>query len=276
MAMFASGAKENTIPPATPPDWAQTEPVKALCALAPRWAEIKTKGMELARRAAEIHSEIGTLKEPLAKSGEFDSFRVANEMSTAALLAAQPPAKEIKASPGAAALLGALTPPPRAPAPYFKPRRSPDRERFDALGRELESIEEALALLNQVAPGERRSEVENLYLDGCREYCEIVRPEYDAITARFCNALVALGEATVAYNDFVKERLVGIAWASLRPIQTSQMLGDPLDQTSELRRLLTLAAERGHFNLADLPEDWKRKPGDASRSPRPQRKGAAK
>jgi hypothetical protein len=68
--------------------------------------------------------------------------------------------------------------------------------------------------------------------------------------------LLALGRATVAHNRFVEERLCGVRWGSLRPIRLANLLGNPLDATSELRRVLAWAAENGRFDLLQIPEDW--------------------
>jgi hypothetical protein len=63
--------------------------------------------------------------------------------------------------------------------------------------------------------------------------------------------------ATVAYNDFLKQHLVGVAFEHLRPIQISPSLGDPLDRQSEIQRLLAWGAESGHFDLKNIPDDWR-------------------
>ncbi len=263
-------SKLDSAAPASAPAWAQSEPMRALCKLAPRWAEIKTKMLELSERKEALYAELRPLIEMLSRRGEFNSLRVAERAMTQALAAGAPPAKEIKASPRAAALLGPLAPAPRAPEPPYTPVRGPDRDRFDEIVSEIVVIDEALALLAAPMPGKRRSEVEDMYLAGCEKYCEAMRPEFDAIVARFCAAVVELGKAKAEYDDFTKDKLRGIAWTSLRPIDPLPLVGDPTDPSSALRLALTLAAEHGHFDLASLPTNWKgRKPSVYSISSRP-------
>ncbi len=258
MSIFTSKSAEKAPPPAPAviPAWADTPAMQALCRVAPRWAEIRTKQGELSARKEALYAELRPLNRRLSARGEFNSWVVASEAADRARAAAAPPLKEIRASPQAAALLGPLTPAPRAPPAPLTRAKSSDRARMDEIVAELAVIDEAFELLDPPVSGGGRGQMEKLYLEGCRKFCDEVRPEYDALAAKFCAALVALGEATVEYNAFVRETLRGIAWESLRPIRVSQLLGDPLDPSSELRQLLALAAERRHFDPADLPAAW--------------------
>jgi len=243
---------------AATPAWAQTEPIKAICRLAPRWVEIRNKELELGERREALYAELRPLIARLSKDHQFDSLAMAINAGRQALESAAP-AKAIEASPRAAALLGPLMPAPRAPErPAARPSH-PDRPRYDEILGEIAAIDEALALLNAPLPGKRRSEAEDSYLAGCEKYCEAVKPEFDAIVARFYAAVVELGKAKVEYDEFVRERLRGVAWASLRPIDPLPLLGDPTDPASPLRLALAGAAEHGHFNLAGLPDAWKRR-----------------
>jgi hypothetical protein len=270
MSMFAKSAERAapaTAPSTSLPVWALTEPVKALCRLSPRWAEIRGKMIELAQRHEALFRELQPLRESLARQGEFNSVAM-NDAAMRAAWHREHPAKAIEASPAAAKLLGPLTPAPRAAVLPFRGRVKPERERFDEIAEEITAIDEALALLSAPMTGKRLSEVETLYFEACKKYCEIVAPEFDAIVARFCTAAVDLGKAKTEYENFVREKLRGVAWVSLRPIDPLPMLGDPAEPTSALRLMLAHAEVQGHFSPADLPENWKQPAASGARKPR--------
>jgi hypothetical protein len=191
--------------------------MRELCKLAPKWAAIRSKQIELSELKEALLAESRPLVEQLSLSGAFSSLQLANEAAAKAIAASSSLAKPIEASPQAAALLGPLTPAPRAPDPPFRPWTSPDCARADEIIGELAAIDEALALLGAPMPGKRRSEVEDLYLAGCEKYCESLEPEFHAVVARFCAAVVELGKAKAEYNGFVEGRLRGIVWDVAAP-----------------------------------------------------------
>jgi hypothetical protein len=216
---------------------------------APEWAAISDKVASLCAREDELLAEMRPIQERVNRLRHAaDSIPSSHNRKRAP--------EVIAASKEAAEILGALTPEPRT-LPVFEFPVSEDVKRLGALTDEHSAVREALSLLRDVQKGERRSRLEQAHLEGSLKYCEAISPEYKAVADAYIAALVELGRATVAHNAFLKERLTGVAHASLRPIQTSPGLGDPLDAASELRRLLTWAAECGRFNLKDIPDDWK-------------------
>ena len=83
-------------------------------------------------------------------------------------------------------------------------------------------------------------------------------PEYQLVADRVCDAILALGEATLANEEFLADmRRQGAATSMLRPV-LSQSPDDPGDPIAKLRRLLLWASEGGGwFDAAGIPEAWR-------------------
>ncbi|MEI7714267.1 MAG: hypothetical protein WCI94_22755, partial [Rhodospirillales bacterium] len=127
------------------------------------------------------------------------------------------------------------------------PGPSPLKSRALALGQELDDVREAIRLLHP--------ELETARREGSIELCRVRLPEYREIVGDFCNALIALGNATLAHERFA-DSIKGAAWSVIRPIQMT-ILGKPTETFSEFRQILNWAAEQGHFDLSEIPETWR-------------------
>jgi hypothetical protein len=218
---------------------------------APKWAAISDKLTELCAREDELVGKIKHLLEALNIAGKLHSFD----------LGAAAPMKEparVQASPAAATLLGELTPAPKDIPAFVAPVPAEVAE-LRELSAELNAVREAIDLLRSPQKGERHSHWTQAHLEGSKQYCVAIESEYSAVASGYLDALVAFGRATVDYNRFLEQRLTSVAYEFLRPIQISAGLGDPLDRQSEIRRLLAWAAECGHFDLKNIPDDWKRR-----------------
>jgi hypothetical protein len=236
MAVFSATKKANPAP-------------QSLRDVAPKWAAISDKLTQLCEREEQIFAEMKPLQAALNESRQLLSF------DTSGPSRKKEPV-QIKASQAAADILGDLTPTPKT-IPAFVAPVPAEVTKLREFSVELDAVREAIELLRSPQKGERHSPWAQAHVEGSKKYCELIEPEYSQVASGYLDALVALGRATVAYNDFVKQHLVGVAFEHLRPIQTSPSLGDPLDRQSEIRRLLAWAAECGRFNLKNIPDEWK-------------------
>jgi hypothetical protein len=239
MAIFSTAKKTDTAP-------------LTLRDVAPEWVRISDKVASLCKREDELHAEMRPIQERVKRRRHAADYTPSSRNRKRA-------PEIIAASKEAAEILGELTPEPRT-LPVFEQPVSQDVSRLGKLTDELNAVREALSLLRDVQKGERRSRLEKAHLDGSLKYCEAIEPEYRAVADAYISALVALGRATADHDRFLKDRLSGVAYARLRPVQTSTGLGDPRDPSSEIRRLLTWAAECGRFDLKNFPDDWKGSP----------------
>jgi hypothetical protein len=153
-------------------------------------------------------------------------------------------------------LIETAPPPPRS--------QHPDLPEFERLGEELHALTEAINVIRDRKKGARYSLLEREHLQASQLYCDEIRPEYEALARSYCEALVALGQATTALHDFEQERLRGASWATLKPIAISELLGNPEEPTSELRRILAWAVEMGHFPEEKMPDRWVKRRRESS------------
>jgi hypothetical protein len=216
-----------------------------LASVAPEWVKLTNMLLNFHARRNELLAKIPPLQDGINKSGLayfFEQNRKPNKE------AVQP----IKASPGAAELLG----PEFTPAPRM-PEASGIREpaaiaEIRKIGDELKEIDEAIELLHPQLAKART--------EGSKRLWKLVIPEYRGIAGRICAALIDLGNAHLEQERFF-ERHVSAERASLRPIHGTGTLGDPCDPWSEIRRLLQWACECGHFDPENIPTaEWKPRP----------------
>jgi hypothetical protein len=213
-----------------------------LASVAPEWVKLTNILLNLNARRDDLGAKIPPLNGLINKSG-WTYFR---EQNRKPLAAPQP----IKASPEAAQLLGPeFTPPPtmpevagiREPAAVAELRKISD---------EINSIDEAIALLHP--------QLKKARSEGSKRLWKELQPEYRDIAGRICAALVELGNAHLEQERFFN-RHISAERASLRPIHGTGTLGDPRDPQSEIRRLLQWACECGHFKAENIPSDeWAR------------------
>jgi hypothetical protein len=78
------------------------------------------------------------------------------------------------------------------------------------------------------------------------------------VAADYLEALIALGNAHVAHENFAKKRLAGVSIASLRPVTPAPHLGDPCDKQSPIRQLLSWAIETRRLEPEDITVEWDR------------------
>ncbi|WP_144030695.1 hypothetical protein [Bradyrhizobium japonicum] len=151
---------------------------------------------------------------------------------------------------GAVALVGELlSPQPEHeinPPPL--PPNWPEESRYGEIGRELESLAEALKLL---APELTRAR---------REYSKLVvaerAPDYQKLVETVVDASRQLGDAVLAAHEFVdRARLDGIERRYLKPLLMTEF-GDLAEQYSPLRSIIERAIELGHVGAGKRP-DWK-------------------
>lgn len=212
-----------------------------LRSVSPEFAEIDDKLRALNKREAELLAEVQPLNEKASNVGAF--HWVYN--------LAQPPASPpvpIEPSSAAKSLLGRLSPPPRLPEPR-KSTSHPMLAKIRELAAELDAVREAIEILGPLHAKAHRA--------ASRALCEQVMPDYQAIASRVCSALVDLGNAQIEHDEFTRSlEARGAVWSWLLPIQDPS-LGDPRDSGSEIRRLLSWAAEGGHFDIRKIPENWR-------------------
>lgn len=151
---------------------------------------------------------------------------------------------------GAVELLGELlSPQPEHeinPPPL--PPNWPDEPRYKEIGRELESIAEALKLL---APELTKAR---------REYSKLVvaerAPDYQKLVETVVDASRRLGDAVLAAHEFVDQaRLDGIERRYLKPLLMTEF-GDISEPHSSLRSLIERAIELKHVGAGKRPT-WK-------------------
>jgi hypothetical protein len=213
--------------------------------IAPEWVELSKAFQELCAREDELIARARGQKKDLDGSGLalFSEQNIA-AIRTAAAEAGKPP-RMFGASEKAAALLGKFT-----PAPVAAPLPLAHEPKFAREAREtnedIAAVREAIAAL--------RPQLTRAHLEGSARLCKQLTPEYSGIARRICVALVELGKAEMAHKQFM-HRHRGAERSTLRPVPTDS-LGNPLDQSSQLRRLLDWAIESGHFDFADLPAEW--------------------
>jgi hypothetical protein len=144
----------------------------------------------------------------------------------------------------------APSPDPVAPSGPMVVYDDPRVSRLHALCKELAGVREAIGLLRPIWARAKA--------DASRRLCESLRPDYAEIAGRVCSALIELGNAKLAHDDWM-QRHVESDMAYLRPIDTDfDRLGSPRDSSDGFRRCLSWAAEAGHFNLANLPATWRK------------------
>ena len=234
--MFASRSKS-----AASGDVADTSPSVRFRDAAPEWAQRTDKLAELTAREAELIEKLRPLNEALARTGEFSVGiqRIHQKQTT-----------EVEQhSPAVQRLLGDLTPPARSPAP-FNLVEGPIKEKWREVSDELDAVRTAISVIHEP--------LKRAWLNGSAAYCERVAPDYRAVVADVCAALIAAAQAMLAHEKFLKDlREQGVAWGMLKPISISGLgLGSPLEATSELSRMLKWAVECGHLPAENIPREF--------------------
>lgn len=225
---------------------AVSEPEPTLEIVAPEWVKLSAKLQDLLAREDDLLVKIREQKKLVDGSGlaTFQQNNIAARI--AATEATGKPKRMIGPSERAARLLDEFAPAPvPAPEPFsFEPGIARVQRE---LGEEVAAVREAIALL--------QPQVTRAHLEGSARLCALLMPKYKMIARRICAALVELGNADLEQREFML-RYRNAARSTLRVVHATGGLGDPRDHQSELRRLLYWDAECGHFDLADLPEDW--------------------
>lgn len=221
-------------------DEAAINGIPTLRSVSPAWAALSDKLAALCAREEELFGRLRPLNEKVARAfGD----RI-NNLPTVIIPGIGPKGPR----PGSAALLGDLLPEAAPPPP--PPRiesNHPDVIEQRALAGELQDVREAIILL--------RPALDRARTEGSIKLCQIRIPEYRAIVGQFAKALIALGDATIAHAQFADE-MRGAQWGFVKPVQMTS-LGNPTDPYSEFRRLLTWAAECGHFDITEIPHNWR-------------------
>jgi hypothetical protein len=210
-----------------------------LATVAPVWVVLTNKLLAFEARREELIAKIPALQKAINAAG-LASFRELNVGRP------QDPPKPVGASPRAAKLLGEFTPAPVLPenAPGPEPRVVAEMRQISD---ELAALDEAIKLL--------RPQLAKAHVEGSAELCKQLLPEYRKLAGRICAALVELGCAHIEHDRFMAKHRSAFK-AKLRPVHGAGSLGDPRDPHSEIRRLLQWAAECGHFQAENLPEEW--------------------
>jgi hypothetical protein len=221
----------------------QTGKIPSFREAAPEWARLSDKLAELTATEAQLIEELRPLNEKLARTGQFSLGMVRR----------QKPNEEDRSNvavdhpPGVKKLLGDLAPPVKSKE-NFLVFEGPEKARWRELSEELDSVRMAISLIHEP--------LKKAWLDGSAAYCQHVAPDYRNIASGVCAALIALGRAVMAHEEFAKAlRQQGVAWGMLRPVSLSA-LGNPLDASSEISRALMWAIECGHVHVDDIPSEW--------------------
>jgi hypothetical protein len=231
-------------------------PALTLRDVAPEFARVSDKLTELCRREDKIHAELTEIRDRIGAQ----AMRNQSSVPPHYFGLGRPKKsddKVIAPSGGAAALLGDLAPESKVIAGYEQPVE-PDAARIYELSTELEAVREAISLIRDVRPGERYSVWDKAHLDGSKTYCDKIAPEYATVARAYLDALIALGVAHEAHEKFMKDRLCGVAHASLRPIVPLLEIGDLHEKTSPARAALERAIDLGRLEPEAIPPHWNR------------------
>jgi hypothetical protein len=262
----------KSTPPAAPVN-AEVTSRPTLRSIYPVWGRLSAKLQEFCRREEEILQRI---KEITAKQDHYGAIIAPEWVDGGPTRYNGPPIntdKPAKPEPPVPArvlaLMGDLAPPPAPPpAPAstevtYTYTRQGDQELAE-LGKEYRDIGAAKDILHPLLKAAQD--------EGSRLLCEAYMPDYRAVAARVCSALVALGGAINAHQAFTQGMVdQGAVWSHLRPLDINSIVaavGDPRNpQYSSLRAWLGGAAEGGHFDMKMIPAEWTPAPPPAPPSP---------
>jgi hypothetical protein len=229
-----------------------------MATVCPDWKELSDKVGDLCRRRDEIHAEMREIDTRV-------SWRDAITFNT------DRPLPDITTTPKPKPLRKALLEklgrfaPEQAPVPPPLPEGEPDPRirisykdpmaaRRHELGKELDTIEAALAILHP--------QLAQAYQQGSKALCAAVMPEYRAVARRLSLAVIAVVEAVAEHDRFTGALMTGGAnpvflrmpdVEALRP-----MFGDPRPgkHGALAREWLAWVVQCGHLNSTDIPSWW--------------------
>jgi hypothetical protein len=237
-----------------------------LRSLHPAWGVLSDKVAELSRREDDITRRMQAIIADQAK-------RNAIILTSPGVETIVPPKPKKPLAARVRDMLGDLAPTAEPEAtPAIKPEtkviqtRIGDQELAD-LGTELQNIRAAVEILHPSLAAAR--------VEGSKLLCAARMPEYTAVAARVCDALVSLGNAVIAHKRLTQEMTDdGADWSGFKPVDVNALaltLGDPQNRESRWHRVLAGAAEGGHFDLAYIPADWTPAPTPVTEAARPGR-----
>jgi hypothetical protein len=216
-----------------------------LRSVAPDWADMIDRWAELTVRENEIQAELLPLNERVRKLGGESTWAAQTAAGARQKEQPDPPAKVVS-------LLGRLLPEKKPPEPVKTVAWLADKDRATALSDELEAIRQAKDLLGPA--------IAAAHLRGSRELCAQLRPEYQAVVGKCCEAAIALGTGWLEHQRWVKElRMQGAAFASLKIVFGIEDL-----LPWQLLHTLDWAVEAGHFPVEKVPHElrqWRQKNG---------------
>lgn len=202
------------------PDFATTGPI---CA---KYVEILAKDRELQARRNEIKKEVAEI---VARNPK--GFGIAGEI-------VHPPRGPAKSAGPVEKLLSAFAPTKAVPQVG---QRDADIERSRELSMEGDQLDDAMRVLSD--------RIAVLHRKASREYCERIVEEYRPLAANVANAVIALGEALEAHDEFTDElQRREIQWGYLLPVERPRW--------RDILRILKSAVEGGHLDARAIPEEW--------------------
>jgi hypothetical protein len=211
----------------------------------PEYAAASDKLNELHKRSEELIVLIRPLSEEASR----------NQISWIAQ-SPKPKPKPVERHAGATALLGDLLPPltpDEIDPPPLRPSW-PGEPELRALGAEIESVQEAIKLLQPVWARARAQ--------GSKKVCEQRLPEYRQLVAKLVAAAKQFGDVLIEHHELVDEiRRQGASWSFLRPLNLESF--GSLDGSSPVTRMIAEAIENGHVP-SDVDPKWKM-PNDLQR-----------
>jgi len=240
--------------PTMPPAHTESKARPTLREIYPVWGVLSDKLKDFCRREEEL---LLRMKQIIAKQDAANG--IIPQQSGVEII--MPPKPKPSLSARALALLGEHAPPPPPPEPKQNAERLVVQtglgdEELAQIGKELQAIQDAKAVLHPQLTAART--------EGSRRLCEARMAEYRPIADKVCAALIALGDGANQHRSFVNEMVeCGAEWHHLRPLDSVSLeraMGDPRERHSLFRRLLSAAAEGGHFKLTSLPADWTASP----------------
>ncbi len=226
-----------------------------------RYSALLTKRAELSARFDELRAELGgnttTCITTTNAAGDVTGHRVVESLGAEAVrhrtwTAEQPrpqPKPKVRHA-GGAALLGHLLPEP--PQEEFNPQPLPSewsrQDRYREISREIESITEALKLIDPEIEKARREHSQHVAAERIGDYSVLVERAVDRARE--------LGDALLEMHSFINHvRLGGVERKYFRPVNL-EAFGDLAMDFTPLMALVRRAVELGHVDAEKLP-DWK-------------------
>ncbi len=222
--------------------------------VAPEHAAVVRKLSELCDRESKLLAEMNEITAHVHRRAARQQTSVPPYFFQRRRAGAPPVVVEV--TPKAKALLGELAPDAKTISATPTPINDPDYDALQDRADELDAVREAISALRDRPRGERYSVWQRTHAEGSAAFCAVIAPRYAAVASDYLRALIALGVAHVAHEDFMKARLAGVALESLRPLPLLDQLGDPREKTSPMRRLLAWAIETGRLGPDEIPAAW--------------------